>query len=171
MFNSFLSDERHQGKIVFGAATNRPDLIDPSTIRAGRFDLKIPFLLPDQANREAILGVTFKTLGIKTRDVQVDKLAADMEGYSGADLREVVRIAQRRTVFDGRSVVTQEDMDYAVKDYLSPNAARADEIRLMEYLAIANTTSRSLLSEEQLKLVASGSLYPEIEAIKLRLSL
>lgn len=171
MFNAFLSDESHQGKIVFGAATNRPDLIDPSTIRAGRFDLKIPFPLPDEAAREAILGVTIKTLGLKTRGVDLAGLAKQTAGYSGADLKEVVRIAQRRAVFTDRTVLTHEDLAFAVQDYLSPNAARADEIRLMELLAIANTTSRSMLTAEQLEWIESGELYPEIERIKLRLSL
>jgi SpoVK/Ycf46/Vps4 family AAA+-type ATPase len=171
MFNAFLSDETHQGKIVFGAATNRPDLIDPSTIRAGRFDLKIPFPLPDTPSREAILGVTLKTLGLKTRDANLTDLAQQTAGYSGADLKEIARIAQRRTVFANRTVLTQEDLTYAVQDYLSPNAARAEEIRLMELLAIANTTSRSLLTPDQLKWIESGELYPEIERIKLRLSL
>jgi SpoVK/Ycf46/Vps4 family AAA+-type ATPase len=170
MFNAFLSDERHQGKIVFGAATNRPDLIDPSTIRAGRFDLKIPFPLPDEPSREAILGVTIKTLGLKTRDASFADLAKQTGGYSGADLKEIVRIAQRKTVFDNRSVLTQDDLAFAVQDYLSPNVARAEEIRLMELLAIANTTSRSILSPDQLQWIESGELYPEIERIKSRLS-
>jgi transitional endoplasmic reticulum ATPase len=171
MFNAFLSDESHQGKIVFGAATNRPDLIDPSTIRAGRFDLKIPFPLPDEASREAILGVTIRTLGLKTRDASLADLAKQTPGYSGADLKEIIRIAQRKTVFDNRSVLSHDDLAYAVQDYLSPNIARADEIRLMELLAIANTTSRSMLTADQLQWVESGNLYPEIERIKLRLSM
>ncbi|MGQ9731775.1 MAG: AAA family ATPase [Candidatus Zipacnadales bacterium] len=169
MFSTFLSDESHQGKIVFGAATNRPDLIDPSTIRAGRFDMKIPFPLPDEPCRQAILEVTLKTLGVKTRGVKLDELAAQTGGYSGADLKEVVRLAQRRAIFADRSVVTQEDLTYAIGDYISPNAARAEEIRLMELLAIANTTSRSLLSPEQLRWIESGELFPEIERLKMQL--
>ena len=169
MFNAFLSDESHQGKVLFGAATNRPDLIDPSTIRAGRFDLKVPFLLPDEPTREAIIAVTLKNLGVRTRGAKLDVLAKKTEGYSGADLREIIRLAQRKAVFEERSTVSQKDLDFAVGDYLSPNAARAEEIRLMELLAIGNTTSRSMLSEDQLRLVESGELYPEIERLKTRL--
>ncbi len=170
MFNAFMGDDSHQGKILFGAATNRPDLIDSSTLRAGRFDLKIPFLLPDEKARAEILRVTFRTLGVRKRGVKLDGIAEKTKGYSGADLREVVRAAQRRAVFDDRSAVTQEDLEYAVGDYLSPNAARADEILLMELLAIANTTSRSMLSDEQLQMIESGDLHPQIERLKLRVS-
>jgi len=169
MFNAFLSDESHQGKILFGAATNRPDLIDPSTIRAGRFDLKVPFLSPDEPTREAILSVILKTLGIKARGTKLDEIAEKTAGYSGADLREIIRLAQRKSVYEGHKSVTQTDLDYAVGDYLSPNAARADEIRLMELLAIANTTSRAMLSADQLRLIESGELHPEIERLKARI--
>ena len=170
MFNAFMGDDSHQGKILFGAATNRPDLIDSSTLRAGRFDLKIPFLLPDEAARKAILSVTFKTLGVRKRGAKLDGIAEQAKGYSGADLREIVRIAQRRAVFDDRSAVTQDDLEYAVDDYLSPNTARADEILLMELLAIANTTSRSMLSQDQLRMIEGGDLHSQIERLKLRVS-
>ncbi len=169
MFNSFLGDDSHQGKIVFGAATNRPDLIDQSTLRAGRFDVKLPFLLPDAAARESILGVTMKNLGLRGRGVDLTEVAARTDGYSGADLRELIRIAHRRAVFGARSALTQEDLRYALADYISPSGRRSDEIRLMELLAVATTTSRSMLSEEQLKLLDTGELFAEIARLQLRL--
>ena len=169
MFNSFLGDAAHQGKIVFGAATNRPDLIDQSTLRAGRFDVKLPFLLPGGGARESILEVTMKNLGLRSRGVNLTQVAGSTEGYSGADLRELVRIAQRRAVFDGRSALTQEDLQYALGDYINPSGRRSDEIRLMELLAVATTTSRAMLSEEQLRLLDSGELFTEIGQLQLRL--
>ena len=169
MFNSFLGDVSHQGKIVFGAATNRPDLIDQSTLRAGRFDVKLPFLLPDAGARESILQVTLRNLNLRSRRADLTQVANSTDGYSGADLRELVRIAQRRAVFDGRSALTQEDLQYALGDYINPSGARSDEIRLMELLAIATTTSRAMLSEEQLKLLDSGELFAEITQLQFRL--
>ncbi len=167
MFNAFLGDDSHQGKIIFGAATNRPDLIDPSTLRAGRFDIKLPFLLPDPGAREAILAITLRNLRLRARGVDLAGLAARTEGYSGADLRELLRIAQRRAVFDHRSAVTEEDVQYAIGDYISASGRRSDEIRLMELLAIATTTSRSMLSADQLRLLDSGELFTEIARLQL----
>lgn len=170
MFNSFLSDESRQGKVLFGAATNRPDLIDPSTLRAGRFDLKLPFLLPDAAAREAILGVTFKTLGVPAAELDLCEFAARTGGYSGADLKELVRVAQRKAVFSGRDGVTAEDLRFALNDYLPPNAARPDDVRLMELLAVANCTSRSLLPPEYVKALEDGTLHSELKALQLLVS-
>jgi ATP-dependent 26S proteasome regulatory subunit len=171
MFNAFLGDDSHQGKIVFGAATNRPDLIDPSTLRAGRFDVKLPFLLPEEDARAAILAVTLKNLGLRTRGVDLQEIAQQTDGYSGADLREIVRVAQRHAGFSDRTALTQEDLRYAMGDYINPSAARADDIRLMQLLAIATTTSRSMLSEEQWQLVQSKELFSEIRDLQLRLGL
>jgi AAA+ superfamily predicted ATPase len=169
MFNAFLGDTSHQGKIVFGAATNRPDLIDPSTLRAGRFDVKLPFLLPDTGARESILAATLRTLGLRGRGLDLPQVASRTEGYSGADLRELLRIAQRRAVFDGRSAITQPDLDYALGDYISASGRRSDEIRLMELLAVAATTSRSMLPETHLQRLDSGELFLEITQLQLRL--
>ena len=167
MFNSFLSDDARQGKVLFGAATNRPDLIDPSTLRAGRFDLKLPFLLPDATAREAILQVTFKSLNVPCAGLDLAAFAQETEGFSGADLKELVRVAQRRAVFAGRDEVTAADVQFAREDYLPPGAARPDEIRLMELSAVTNCTSRSLLPAEYAKKLDDGSLHAELQALQL----
>ena len=169
MFNSFLADDSRQGKVLFGAATNRPDLIDPSTLRAGRFDLKLPFLLPDAKAREAILGVTFKTLNVPQGSLDLKTFAEKTEGYSGADLKELIRVAQRRAVFAGRAEVTEDDLKFALDDYLPPGASRNEEIRLMELLAVLACTSRSLLPPDYVKRLEDGSLRAELAGLQVRL--
>lgn len=51
----WISDPAHRGRIVFMAATNRPDRMDPALKRAGRFDRKVPFLVPGPVEQAAIL--------------------------------------------------------------------------------------------------------------------
>ncbi|MCD6359749.1 MAG: ATP-binding protein [Armatimonadetes bacterium] len=169
MFNNFLSDDSHQGRIIFGAATNRPDLIDHSTMRAGRFDMKLPFLLPDAQAREAILRVSVRNLEIDFADGDLSDIIARTGGFSGADLVELVRIAQRHAFADRREQVTVDDLSFATDDYIPPNVARADEIRMMELLAVANTTSRSLLSPEYVASIESGALQRDMTALRERL--
>ena len=169
MFNNFLSEDAHQGKIIFGAATNRPDLIDHSTMRAGRFDMKIPFLLPDEAAREAILRVTFKNLQVRFEDGDLTDIVAGTASYSGADLTELVRIAQRHAFSQAREQVTVADLSFAVDDYIAPAMSRGDEIRMMELLAVANTTSRALLPPEYVEALASGRLHEDMQELRLRL--
>lgn len=166
MFNNFLSDESHQGKILFGAATNRPDLIDPSTLRAGRFDLKLPFLLPDEGAREAIIRVSLKTLGVDHTIEDFADAVARTKGFSGADLKEIIRVAQRHCVFEGRSQVTQDDLKFAVDDYIPPTAANGDQIRLMELQAVLACTSRSLLPTGYITGLDDGSLRKEMEELR-----
>lgn len=169
MFNNFLSQDRHQGHIIFGAATNRPDLIDHSTMRAGRFDIKIPFLLPNEAEREAIIRVTFRNLSVPFEEGDFGEIARKTAGHSGADLRELVRIAQRHAFADGRTEVTLADLHFAVDDYIPPAIARADEIRMMELLAVANTTSRSLLPPHYVKALETGRLQQDLVDLQARL--
>jgi len=169
LFNAFLSDEKHQGKILFGAATNRPDLIDTSTLRAGRFDLKLPFLLPDEAAREAIIQVSLRTLGVEHDIDDFSRHANRTKGYAGADLKEIVRIAQRHAAFEARAALTVDDLSYAVEDYIPPTTSNADQIRLMELLAVLSCTSRALLPPAYVKAVESGSVHRDLEHLKLRM--
>lgn len=169
MFNSFLSDDAHQGRILFGAATNRPDLLDAATLRAGRFDLKLPYFLPDDATRRSVFEVTFRTLGVRHEIQSLDEAVRRTAGYSGADLRELVLVAHRNAGLEGRDVVAQEDLDFAVEDYIPPGRADPDAVRFMELLAVALTTSRSLLSPEHTRLVDSGKLQAELDELRFRI--
>ncbi len=166
MFNNFLSDDTHQGRIIFGAATNRPDLIDQSTMRAGRFDMKIPFLLPDEEAREAILRVSLRNLKVEFEDADFSGIAADTGGFSGADIRELVRIAQRQAFREGHDRVRVEDLRFAVEDYIPPGVSRADEIRAMELMAVTHTTSRSLLPDHYVKALESGTIHEDLRDLE-----
>ncbi|MFO7946733.1 MAG: ATP-binding protein [Armatimonadota bacterium] len=166
MFNSFLADESHQGRILFGAATNRPDLIDPSTMRAGRFDMKLPFLLPGEEARSAILHVSMKTLGIEHEGLDLAGIPEKTQGYSGADLKELCKVAQRQAAFDGRREVGLQDLEFAVEDYITPTASRRDEIRYMELLAVTACTSRSLLPEQYLSAIDSGTIFEDLRELE-----
>ncbi len=169
MFNAFLSDDSHQGKILFGAATNRPDLLDASTIRAGRFDLKLPYFLPDVEARKAILEVTYRNIDLAHTVASFDNAVAKTAGYSGADLREIVIQSRRIAAAADRAAVAQEDLDAAVADYIPPGKADPDTVLYMELLAVSFTTSRALLAEEHVQLVDSGRLQEELDALRARI--
>ena len=78
-------------QVVVLAATNRPDMIDPALLRPGRFDRMILVNPPDKAARMAILAVHTKNVPLE--GVDVEALAARMEGYVGADIEALVREA------------------------------------------------------------------------------
>lgn len=87
--------------VVTLAATNRPDILDPALLRPGRFDVEIDMPLPDQAARRAILSVHTRSRPLSA-DIDLDALAAETEGFVGADLaglcREATMAAARRFI-------------------------------------------------------------------------
>ncbi|MCX7969783.1 MAG: ATP-dependent zinc metalloprotease FtsH [Armatimonadetes bacterium] len=83
--------EQNSGIIVI-AATNRPDVLDPALLRPGRFDRRIVIDHPDAKGREAILRVHLRGKPIAD-DVDVEKLAKQTAGFSGADLANMVNEA------------------------------------------------------------------------------
>src|SRR5690606_35280068 len=80
-----------EGVVVIGA-TNRPTLIDPALLRPGRFDELVYVPVPDREGRLKILRI--HTAGMPLgEDVDLDAIAARTEGYTGADLEDLVRRA------------------------------------------------------------------------------
>ncbi|MDR2962190.1 MAG: ATP-dependent zinc metalloprotease FtsH [Bacteroidales bacterium] len=102
--------ETDKGVIIL-AATNRADVLDKALLRAGRFDRQIHVELPDITEREAIFKVHLKPLKVSP-EVQVDFLAKQTPGFSGADIanvcNEAALIAARR---DKKQVERQDFLD------------------------------------------------------------
>ncbi|MBW2988194.1 AAA family ATPase [Candidatus Woesearchaeota archaeon] len=98
-------------KVTVIAATNRPDLVDPSLLRPGRIDLKIEVPLPDLEARKQILKVHTKKMPI-AKDVNIEEYAKKTEGWSGADLEALCREAGMNAI---REVVSKKQRDITVE--------------------------------------------------------
>ncbi|SFO40615.1 ATP-dependent zinc metalloprotease FtsH [Nitrosospira briensis] len=100
--------------VVLLAATNRPEVLDPALLRAGRFDRQVLVDRPDKLGREQILAVHLKKVRLNT-DVKPEQIAALTPGFTGADLANLVNeaalLATRR---DGKSV-TMDDFNNAIE--------------------------------------------------------
>ena len=87
--------------VVVLGATNRPDLIDPALLRPGRLERLVFVEPPDAAARREILRTAGKSIPLSA-DVDLDALAAGLDGYSAADcvalLREAALTAMRRSI-------------------------------------------------------------------------
>jgi cell division protease FtsH len=85
--------------VVVLAATNRPDVLDPALLRAGRFDRRVVVQAPDRAGRVAILKVHTRSIPLD-KDVDLEALASSTPGMVGADLanlaNEAALLAARR---------------------------------------------------------------------------
>lgn len=92
--------DQSRGVVLLGA-TNRPEILDPALLRAGRFDRHVLVDRPDKKGRVEILNVHLKKV-VRSEDVSVEDLAATTPGFTGADLanmvNEAVLLAARREV-------------------------------------------------------------------------
>jgi cell division protease FtsH len=78
--------------IVLLAATNRPEILDPALLRAGRFDRQVLVDRPDRLGRTQILAVHVKKV-IQAPDLRMEEVAALTPGFTGADLANLVNEA------------------------------------------------------------------------------
>jgi cell division protease FtsH len=100
--------------IVLLAATNRPEILDPALLRAGRFDRQVLVDRPDRAGREAILAVHAARIRLAPA-VRLADVAAITPGFSGAELANLVNEAAIVATRRGADAVTGADFDAAVE--------------------------------------------------------
>jgi cell division protease FtsH len=99
--------------IIIMAATNRPDILDPALLRPGRFDRQIIVDRPDREGRKAILAVHAKGKPLAP-GVELDILAAQTPGFTGADLANLVNEAALLAARRRKRVIEMEELDEAV---------------------------------------------------------
>ena len=99
--------------VIIMAATNRADILDKALLRAGRFDRQIHVDLPDLSERKAVFKVHLKPIKVDS-SLDVDLLARQTPGFSGADIANVCNEAALIAARHGKQAVTKEDFLAAV---------------------------------------------------------
>ena len=100
--------------VVLLAATNRPEILDPALLRAGRFDRQILVDRPDKTGREAILKVHMLKVQLAP-DVDAETIAALTTGFSGADLANLVNEAALLATRRSAAAVSLDDFTRAIE--------------------------------------------------------
>jgi cell division protease FtsH len=100
--------------LVLLAATNRPEILDPALLRAGRFDRVVLVDRPDKPGRLQILQVHARKVKLAA-DVDLDKIAASTAGFSGADLANLVNEAALLATRRGADAVSGDDFAEAIE--------------------------------------------------------
>ncbi len=100
--------------IILLGATNRPEILDPALLRAGRFDRQILVDKPDKVGRVQILKVHTKSITV-VADVSLDDVAALTPGFTGADLANLVNEAALIATRDKAQAVTMEHFTAAIE--------------------------------------------------------
>ncbi|MCB1347987.1 MAG: ATP-dependent zinc metalloprotease FtsH [Maritimibacter sp.] len=100
--------------VVLLSATNRPEILDPALLRAGRFDRQVLVDRPDRKGRVQILKVHMKKIVLGS-DLELDDIAALTTGFSGADLANLVNEAALLATRRRGETVTMEDFTHAIE--------------------------------------------------------
>jgi cell division protease FtsH len=100
--------------IVILAATNRPEILDPALLRAGRFDRQVLVDRPDKSGRVEILRIHLANLKLSP-DVKLEEIAALTPGFTGADLANLANEAAVLATRRGADAIGMDDFIRAVE--------------------------------------------------------
>jgi cell division protease FtsH len=104
--------------IILIAATNRPDILDPALLRPGRFDRQIVVDRPDRPGRKQILEVHSRGKPL-SKDIDLDALAAQTPGFTGADLANLVNEAALLSARYGKKVIGTSELEEGIMRVLA----------------------------------------------------
>ena len=99
--------------VIVLAATNRPDVLDPALLRPGRFDRRVVLDLPDVVGRVAILKIHTKNKPLGPT-VNLDTMAKETAGFSGADLANLVNEAAILAARQGQKTIEMKEMEESI---------------------------------------------------------
>lgn len=122
--------------VIVLAATNRPDILDPALLRPGRFDRRVVLDLPDVVGRMAILKVHTKNKPIAP-SVNLETLAKETAGFSGADLANLVNEAAILAARRGKKSVDMPELEESIDKVIAGPERRSKRISPKEKEKIA----------------------------------
>ena len=100
--------------VILLAATNRPEILDPALLRAGRFDRQVLVDRPDKSGRLAILKVHVRKIRV-AKEVDLDKVAGLTTGFTGADLANLINEAAIAATRRNADEVSFDDFTVAIE--------------------------------------------------------
>lgn len=142
--------------VVLLAATNRPEVLDPALLRAGRFDRQVLVDRPDKVGREQILRVHLRKVKF-LQTVSIEHIAALTPGFTGADLANLVNEAALAATRRKSKVVADEDFLNAVERIV---AGLEKKSRLM------NTREREIVAYHEMGHALVGCALPGVDKVQ-----
>jgi cell division protease FtsH len=147
--------------VIIMAATNRPEVLDPALLRAGRFDRQIAIGNPDLIGRVEILKIHSK--GIKlAADFDMDRAARITAGFSGADLANAMNEAALGAARRKAEAVTLDDFEVAIERVIAGSEKKSRVMNEQERTTVAYHESGHALVAE---LVPHGEPVSKISIV------
>jgi len=122
--------------VILMAATNRPEILDPALLRAGRFDRQVLVDRPDKIGRLAILRVHAKQVALGP-DADLEVIAGMTPGFSGADLANIINEATLLAVRRNKALVGLPELQEAVERVVAGLEKRNRVLNKMEKERVA----------------------------------
>lgn len=166
--DGFESRNAHESIIVIGA-TNNPDSLDPAALRPGRFDRIVKVSLPELSDRKKILQIHLNNIK-HDQSINIQKIAQDTAGFSGADLANYVNTAAINAVNNNRSIVTMQDFEDTLhkieqSDFIKNNASQSHHYFKVHQAGTIKTTFSDVAGnhevKDELKDIIDYLKYPE----------
>lgn len=147
--------------VIIMAATNRPEVLDPALLRAGRFDRQVAIGNPDLTGRLQILKIHSK--GVKlSPDFDLEKAARITAGFSGADLANAINEAALLAARRKSEAVTQADFEAAIERVIAGSEKKSRVMNQRERTTVAYHESGHALVAE---LVPNGEPVAKISIV------
>lgn len=161
MIASQMGDTEYRGRIIWMLLTCRPDLLPIDLKRQGRAEVHIPLFYPDS---EAEIRAMFEVMARKNR-IKVDaaqlRLAERHHELSGADIESVVLTARRVALLDGRTELTDADLQAALTEFIP--SAQGLEKQMQEVAAVLECTQLDFLNQDWRDAVQSEGGRSELQ--------
>ena len=137
--------------VIVMAATNRPDVLDPALLRAGRFDRKVYVGAPTLEERVLILEYYLKSKKIDKK-VKLETLAKRTSGLVGADIENIVNEASLKLAKENRTVLEVNDFEYALEKVLmwpekKVKSIREEEKKIIAYHELGHALTSHILPQ------------------------
>jgi cell division protease FtsH len=142
--------------VILVAATNRPEILDPALLRAGRFDRQVLVDKPDKKGREEILNIHVRKVRMG-KDVDLSKVAGMTPGFAGADLENVVNEAALLAARRGKEKVTMAEFQEAIERIV---AGLEKKNRLI------NEKERKIVAYHEIGHAMVALVLPETESVE-----
>lgn len=160
----FVGDPAIQGKVLWIRITNRPDRLDKADLRSGRSSERIPFFMPDFAEKCHIFEVVARRSHIPLELQEFTEVTLYLEQrhpevITGGDIEELVFRAYRQARLAGREQVGREDFHRVIDDFLPPH--QMEILRHMERLALHQCSSRRFVPDRVWSWAARGEAAEE----------
>lgn len=162
---NFMGNTEYRGKIIWFLITSRPDLLPIDLKRQGRAEEHLALFYPDSIEAKTELFRTLqRKLDIKVKDMPLQDIFRGFKfEVSGADIEAMLVRAKMNATMDGRAIVTREDLDVTIRDFIPP--AYPHEIELQNLVAVLECTSREMVPLKYQKMERS-KLASEIQELK-----